>query len=136
MNFSFSENEVSAQGVAAGSTTLSANSVKTIYRSPPLSNIVYSPQYARLNYQGGNGGWMPATNNIGAEWLQVGTLFNTRKVPFRFMNKFCVSPFLSASFPNESSSQLFKILIYWLSSHTIFQLIGYLALEHLAIFQL
>ena len=74
MIFIFSENEVSAQGVAAGSTTLSANSVKTIYRTPPLSNIVYSTQHAKLNYQGGNGGWMPATDNIGTEWLQVCSL--------------------------------------------------------------
>lgn len=78
--FPFSENEVSAQGVAAGSTTLSANSVKTINRNPPLSDIVYSPQHAKLNYQGGNGGWMSATNNIGTEWLQVGTLFIPLKV--------------------------------------------------------
>ena len=73
--FPILENEVSAQGVAAGSTTLTANSFKTTYRSPPLSNIVYSPLHAKLNYQGGNGGWMPATNNVGTEWLQVNTLF-------------------------------------------------------------
>ena len=74
------ENEVSAQGVAAGSTSLTSSSTKSV-PNLPWSNTIYSPSYAKLNYQGGRGGWMPATNNIG-EWLGVGTLFDTLKIMF------------------------------------------------------
>lgn len=121
--FPFSENEVSAQGVAAGSTTLTANSVKTT-PNPPYSNIVYSPQDAKLNYQGGNGGWMPATNNIGTEWLQVGTLFNTllKEIQFHVSDWILQGPFLITSFLNQS----FSLLLYRFRSHTFFKLTGYL----------
>ncbi|XP_068717195.1 PE-PGRS family protein PE_PGRS26-like [Montipora capricornis] len=64
------ENEVTSRGVSGNQLTASSTRV---YTSPsyPYSTTYYYPSYASLGYTGGTGGWMPATNNIGSEYLEA-----------------------------------------------------------------
>ena len=67
---SLSENEVSARGVSGNQLTASSTrSVTSSWR--PYHTTYYYPSYARLRYTGGTGGWMPATYNVGSEYLEV-----------------------------------------------------------------
>ena len=65
-----SENEVSARGVSGNQLT--ASSTRRVTSSSwPYHTTYYYPSYARLRYTGGTGGWMPATYNVGSEYLEV-----------------------------------------------------------------
>ena len=76
--FSLPENEVSARGVSGNQLT--ASSEKRYRQSSwPYNWISYKPSYGRLGYTGGTGGWMPVTNNIGSEYLEVGHHKKKRK---------------------------------------------------------
>ena len=65
---SLSENEVSARGVSGNQLTASSTRSVTSSWYP---TTYYYPSYARLRYTGGTGGWMPASSNIGSEYLEV-----------------------------------------------------------------
>ena len=67
---SLSENEVSARGVSGNQLT--ASSIRSVTSSWwPYRTTYYYPSYARLRHTGGTGGWMPATYNVGSEYLEV-----------------------------------------------------------------
>ena len=66
---SLSENEVSARGVSGNQLT--ASSTRSVRSSSWRYRTYYYPSYAQLRYTGGTGGWMPATYNVGSEYLEV-----------------------------------------------------------------
>lgn len=74
--FSLSENEVSARVVSGNQLT--ASSTRSVRSSSwPYRTTYYYPSYARLRYTGGTGGWIPATNNVESEYLEVSLCFIT-----------------------------------------------------------
>ena len=74
--FSSSENEVSARVVSGNQLT--ASSTRSVRSSSwPYRTTYYYPSFARLRDTGGTGGWIPATNNVESEYLEVSLCFIT-----------------------------------------------------------
>ena len=69
--FSVAENEVSARGVSGGQLTSSSKRSYQVPSWPSSYTRYYEPSHGQLGYTGGKGGWMPATNNVGSEFLEV-----------------------------------------------------------------
>ena len=64
------ENEVTARRVSGSQLTASSKKRIYIYYWSHRKTYCY-PRYASLGYTSGTGGWMPASNNIGSEYLEV-----------------------------------------------------------------